>query len=236
MNNTKNDQTNPNRIARIAGALYLLLIPLGIFGIMYVPNTIIAPGDIGETAGNILANESLFRLSIVSALLVQLVNLAVVLFLYKLLSPVNKNVARMMVLFIVLAIPIAMVNELTNGAALLLAKNGEQPLELIALSLDLHEYGIQIAGIFWGLWLFPMGYLVFKSNYIPKIIGIALMIGCFGYLADSFIFLLLPDFGVTFAEYLFIGEVLLPLWLVIRGVNVEQWQKQALVPSTPAFQ
>lgn len=225
---SKQEKMSPNMTARLTGFLYLLLVPLGIFGIMYVPGRIIVPDNIVETANNIIANESLFRLSIVSALLVQLVNLTVVLLLYKLLSPVNKNVARMMVLFIVLAIPIAMLNELTNSAALLLAQRADRPLDLIALFLDLHEYGIQIAGIFWGLWLFPMGYLVFRSNYIPKIIGIALMIGCFGYLADAFIFLLFPEFGMTFAEFLFVGEVLLPLWLLIKGVNVEQWQKKAI--------
>lgn len=225
---SKQEKMSPNMTARLTGFLYLLLVPLGIFGIMYVPGRIIVLDNIVETANNIIANESLFRLSIVSALLVQLVNLTVVLLLYKLLSPVNKNVARMMVLFIVLAIPIAMLNELTNSAALLLAQRADRPLDLIALFLDLHEYGIQIAGIFWGLWLFPMGYLVFRSNYIPKIIGIALMIGCFGYLADAFIFLLFPEFGMTFAEFLFVGEVLLPLWLLIKGVNVEQWQKKAI--------
>ncbi|MCP4359903.1 MAG: DUF4386 domain-containing protein [Chloroflexi bacterium] len=222
------EKTNPVKIARIAGFLYLLLVPLGIFGIMYVPNIVIVSGNISETVSNIVANESLFRLSIVSALLVQLVNLAVVLLLYKLLNPVNKNVARLMVAFIALAVPIAMLNELNNGAVLLLANSPEQPNNLIALFLDLHEYGVQIAGIFWGLWLFPMGYLVFKSNYIPKIIGIFLMIGCFGYLVDSFIFILSPDFGVAFSEFLFIGEVLLPLWLLIKGVNVERWQEREL--------
>jgi hypothetical protein len=216
------------RTARIAGFLYLLLIPLGVLGIIYVPNTLFVPGDMAATASNILANETLFRLGIVAALLIQLVNIAVVLFLYKLLNPVNKNMARFMVLFSVLAVPIAMLNELNNAAVLLLLNSREQPPTLLALFLDLHEYGIQIAGLFWGLWLFPMGYLVFKSNYIPKIIGVLLMIGCFGYVADSLTFLLFPNFGVTFSQVTFIGELLLPLWLVIKGVNVEQWQKRVL--------
>jgi len=73
-----------------------------------------------------------------------------------------------------------------------------------------------------------MGYLDFKSGYIPKIIGIVLMIGCFGYVVDSLTFLLYPDFGLTFAEYLFIGEVALPLWLLVMGVNVERWEKRTL--------
>lgn len=225
---TTKEKMTPNRTARIAGFLYLMLIPLGVLGIIYVPSTLIVPGDVAATASNIMANESLFRLSIVSALLVQLVNLAVVLFLYKLFKPIHKNVARLMVLFIVLGVPIAMLNELNHAAILLLLNSADQSLALIALFLDMHDYGIQIAGVFWGLWLFPMGYLAFKSNYIPKIIGVALMIGCFGYLADSLVFILFPNFGVTFAEYTFIGEVLLPSLLLIKGVKVEQWSKRTL--------
>lgn len=224
------------KTARITGFLYLLLIPLGVLGIIYVPATLFVPGDAASTASNILANESLFRLSIVSALLVQLVNLAVVLFLYKLLSPVNKNIARLMVMFIALAIPIAMLNELTqlavlrllNGADYLAVLTTDQLHALVSFFLELHQSGVVIAQIFWGLWLFPMGYLVFKSGYIPKIIGIMLMIGCFGYVVDSLTFLLYPDFGLTFAEYLFIGEVALPLWLLVMGVNVERWEKRTL--------
>lgn len=220
-----------NKTARIAGFLYLLLLPLGILGILYVPATLIVPEDTAVTASNIMANETLFRLGMVSALLVQVVNIFVVVFLYKLLNPVNKNMARMMVIFILMGAPIAMVNELNNAGVLLLLESDVPAYGLMALFLELHEYGIQIAGIFWGLWLFPMGYLVFKSNYIPKIIGVLLMIGCFGYLIDSFTFLLFPDFGYTVAQFTFIGELLLPLWLVVKGVNVEQWQKYPLQPA-----
>ncbi len=220
-----------NKTARITGALYLLLLPLGILGILYVPAALIVPGDAPATANNIMANEALFRLSIVSALLVQVVNIFVVLFLYKVLKPVNKNMARLMVIFILLGAPIAMLNELNRGAVLLLLHSADQSYALMTLFFELHEYGITIAGIFWGLWLFPMGYLVFKSNYIPKIIGILLMIGCFGYLIDSFTFLLFPNWGVTISQFTFIGELLLPLWLLVKGVNVKQWEKRTLQPA-----
>jgi hypothetical protein len=73
-----------------------------------------------------------------------------------------------------------------------------------------------------------MGYLVFKSGFLPRILGVLLMVGCFGYLIDSATFFLLPDFDVTVSQFTFIGELLLPLWLLIKGVNVEQWQKRAL--------
>jgi hypothetical protein len=225
------EKTNPNKSARIAGGLYLLLLPLGILGLIYVPATLIVPGDVATTASNIMANESLFRLSIVSALLIQVVNLFVVLFLYKLLKPVNKNMALLMVIFILLGAPIAMLTEVNRAAALLLLNTADLSPALAALFLDLHEVGIQIASIFWGLWLFPMGYLVFKSGYIPKMIGVLLIIGCFGYLADSFAFFLFPNFGMTISQFTFIGKLVLPLWLLIKGVNVAQWEKFALQPA-----
>jgi hypothetical protein len=217
-----------NKTARVAGVLYLLLAPLGILGILYVPNVLIVDGDVVATANNILANESLYRLSMLSALAVQIVNLFVVLVLYKLLRPVNENVGRLMVIFLFLGIPIAMLNEVNAAAALLVIQGTEPVYELMALFLEMHEYGIQIAGIFWGLWLFPMGYLVYKSSYIPKLIGVLLMIGGFGYLLDSTLAILFPELGVTVSQFTFIGEIALPLWLLIKGVNVAQWEKQTL--------
>ena len=100
------------------------------------------------------------------------------------------------------------------------------------LFLDLHEHGVTIAGIFWGLWLFPMGYLVFKSGFLPRILGVLLKIACFSYLIDSFGRLLLPNFGDTIIaaiiEFTLWGEILFPLWLLIKGVNVEQYEKRTL--------
>jgi hypothetical protein len=183
-----------------------------------------------------MASESLFRLGIVSALLVQIVNIFVVLALYSLLRPVNKIMARLMVIFILLGAPIAMLNELNqfavlfllNGTTTLASSTADQLRALMLMFLELHKLGISIAGIFWGLWLFPMGYLVFKSGFLPRILGVLLLIGCFGYLVDSFTAFLLPNLGVNIALFTFWGEVLLPLWLLIKGVNVEAWGKRAL--------
>jgi len=141
-----------------------------------------------------------------------------------------------MVIFILLGVSIAMLNELNHFVVLLLLSGADyltvftadQLQALVPLLLDLHEHGIMIAHIFWGLWLLPMGYLIFKSGYIPRILGVLLIIGGFGYLIDFVTFLLFPDFDVTIAEFTFIGELLLPLWLLIKGVDVEQWEKRAL--------
>ncbi len=227
--------TSINRTARIAGILYLSLVPLGFFG-MFTSSGLIVPGDAAATAKNILASESLFRLGIVIALLVQLVNIFVVFALYKLLKPVNKSMAASMVIFILLGAPIAMLNELNQFAVLALLHGADtltgftagQVQALVPMVLNLHQMGINIAGIFWGLWLFPMGYLVFKSGFLPKLLGILLIIGCLGYLVDSFAAFLFPSFGVNIALFTFWGEVLFPLWLLIKGVNVEQWKKRDL--------
>ncbi|MFQ5398351.1 MAG: DUF4386 family protein [Anaerolineae bacterium] len=90
------------------------------------------------------------------------------------------------------------------------------------------SHGVSIAAIFWGLWLLPLGYLVFKAGYISGILGILLIIGGFGYLIDFATFLLVPSFGVEISQFTFIGELLLPLWLLIKGVNVERWEKRVL--------
>lgn len=225
-----------NKTARITGFIYLMMAPLGIFGIIYVPSVLIVSGDAIATVNNIMANELLFHLSIVSALIVQICHIFIVLLLYKILKPVNKNHAVLMVIFMLVAIPIAMLNEVNNFAALLLSSGAgylsvftaDQLQALVPLFLDFHEYGINIASIFWGLWLFPMGYLVFKSGYIPKFLGVLLIIGCFGYLIDFVIFSLFPNFDMTISAFTFFGEILFPLWLLIKGVNVEQWKKRAL--------
>jgi hypothetical protein len=225
--------------ARVAAFLVLILSPLAVFGMVYVPSILIVPGDAATTAKNIMASESLFRLGIASTLLSQIVGIFWVLVLYQLLKPVNKNMAVLMVIFNLLIVPIAMLNELNQFAVLLLSSGADylrvftpgQLHALVSLFLNLHEDGIKIAGIFWGLWLFPYGFLVFKSGFLPRILGVLLMIGCFGYLIQSFAGFLSPNLEVYTALLAVLtssGELLVPVWLLIKGVNVEQWEKRAL--------
>jgi len=224
-----------NKTARLAGFLYLIMIPFAIFGVMW-PSTLIVTGDAALTVSNIRASGSLFALSIFSALLVQLGHIWLVLVLYKLLKAVNKNHALLMVILFLISVPITMLSELNRLAALLLMNGPDylatfttaQTQSLMMFFLDLREQGVFIATIFWGLWLFPMGYLIFKSGYIPKILGVFLMIGCFGYLIDYVIFFLIPDFDISIALFTGFGEQLFPLWLLIKGVNVEKWEKCAI--------
>ena len=233
---TTKETFNPNKTARVAGYLYLMLFPLGIFGIIYIPSSLIVLGDAATTASNIMANELLYRLSIVTALTLQIVYIFLALALYKLLNPVDKNNAVLMVILVLVAAPIAMLNELNHVAVLLVLSGSDllttfsldQVQASVPLFLNLHEHGVFIAQIFWGLWLFPMGYLIFKSNFLPLALGILMIIGGFGYLVDSFVYFIFPDFDVTVSEFTFLGELLLPLWLMFKGVNHEQWENYAL--------
>jgi hypothetical protein len=226
------------KTARLAGFLYLMVVPLGIFGIMYVPSRLIVAGDAAATANNLMASESLFRLAIVSNLLASIVMLLVVLVLYKLLKPVNKNMAWLMVIFVLVAVPIAMLSELTQFAALQLLSGAdylalfttEQLQAQALLFLRLHDQGSAIAFVFWGLWLFPLGYLVFKSGFLPRILGVLLMIACFGYVIDSFAIFL--GYHTNIGLFTGWGEVIFLLWLLIKGVNVEQWEEKRALEST----
>ena len=226
---------NANKTARIAGFLYLLLVPLGFFGGMYIPS-ITVPGDAVGTVANIMANAMLFRLSILSALITPIVTVLVALFLYKLFKSVNKDQAALMVIFALAALPIAMLNELNHFAVLLLLNGTDylkvfsvnQLYSLVMFLLELSHYGAFIAAIFWGLWLLPMGYLVFKSGFLPRIIGVLLIIAGLGYIIDSAALFLSPQLNVAISQYTFYGELFMLLWLLFKGVNVKQWQKRTL--------
>jgi hypothetical protein len=179
--------------ARVAGFLYLIVNLPAPFALVYLPSRLIVRGDAAATAGNILASESLFRVGILALLFNSIASIFLVLALYQLLKVVNRNTASLMVIFMLAAVPIAMFNELNNLAVLQLLSSADylnvfrtdQLQALVYFFLRLHGQGLNIAQIFWGLWLFPMGYLVFKSGFLPRILGILLMIGCFGYVIQS---------------------------------------------------
>jgi hypothetical protein len=216
------------KTARIAGILYLLQIPLGIFGILYIPESIVVPDNLPATVSNILNQEFLFRLSIVSALICSLVTIATAVYLCQLLKPVHKTYARAIVLFTILAAPITMINELNHIAVLLLAQKyssvsawtmAPENAALFSLFLELHSYGVQITGLFFGLWLLPMGYLVIRSKYIPAVIGYFLLLTCLGYLVDFTNYFLFPQLHLVVSEYTWVGEVMMVMWLLLKGVK-----------------
>ncbi len=231
--------TARNKTARIAGTLYLILIICGIINLLYIPSKFIVWTDASKTFENIVNSEFLFRLGIVSGIITFLTFLLLPLVLYKLLSKVNKVYASLMVLFALVSIPISFINILNKFSTLTLISKAEylQELEItelqtqVMLHLDYYNNGIELSQIFWGLWLFPFGYLVYKSGFLPKLLGILLMAGCFGYLITFFGGFLYGDFHKTIFSTIVglpasIGEIGICLWLLILGTNTLNFRKK----------
>jgi hypothetical protein len=214
------------------------MMPFGIFGILFVPMVLTAPADASTTAQNILSSEGLFRLSIVSMWLSQTIFVFLALSLYKLLRPVSNDAAATMLILALAGVPIAFFNELNHVAVLHLLHGGgylgaftaEHLRAQAMLLLDLRTGGIAIAQIFWGLWLMPLGYLVYRSGFLPWPLGLLLALGGCGYVFDSCAHIVFPQVSVTISQFTFIGEVVLPLWLLFKGVNLVQWERFAGAP------
>ena len=213
----------------MAGWLYLLLAVTGGFSMLYVPSLIV-PGDAAATATNIAAHESLFRLGVLSGLVSQVVFVFLALALYALFKGVNKAYASVMVALVVAAAPVAFLNMLNqlaalhvlSGAAYLSAFDTAQSNALMMLFLDLHGHGLLIVELFWGLWLLPLGLLVIQSRFIPRIVGVLLIIGFVGYLIDFATRLLVPDLTAIVSPIAGVskfGELAIILWLLIKGVQ-----------------
>lgn len=224
------------KTARTAGILYLILAVCGGFAEFFVRKGLIVAGDAAATVSNILAAQPLFRLGIASELTGQVMFVLLVLALYELLKTVNRKHAMAMVAFVLVAATITSLNMLNQFAALYLLGGGAhlaafdagQVQALAMMFLDLHHAGYVIAQVFFGLWLLPLGYLIYRSGFIPKFVGVLLMIACLGYLVDVATFFLVPGFGPTFSLVTFVGEPVLLLWLLVRGVNVQRWESRAL--------
>ena len=239
---TTEAEASINRTARLAGALYLAVMPFAVFGIIYVPSVLLVPGDPAATSRNILASALLFRSGTVSHLIGQVIFIFQVLALYRLLKPVNENHALLMVMLVLLGIPIAFLNEVNHLAALRLLSSTDDgaftSTQLHAqamLFLDMRQSGILVAQIFWGLWLLPLSFLVFRSGFLPRLLGALLMIGGAGYVIDAGMQLLFPgvptisQVTIAFAMLAAIGELVFALWLLIKGVDVARWQEVALL-------
>ncbi|GAA4891972.1 DUF4386 domain-containing protein [Flaviramulus aquimarinus] len=219
------------KTARIAGILYLLIAITGGFGIMYAPSSIIVSDDATVSANNLINFDFIYSLSILSNIISQVLTIFLVLTLSRLFKDVNPKLTKYMVTFVLVAVPISFLNVLNlvaaqifvSGAEFLKVFDSNQLNSLALVFLKLYEYGIAVVGIFWGLWLFPFGMLIIKSKLIPKIIGIFLTIGCFAYLIDSFIAILLPEYKESVSAIIMlplaIGEFSTILWLLIKGVK-----------------
>ena len=221
-----------DKAARIAGALYLSLAATAPFSLIYVPGRLIVRGDATATASNILAHETLFRLSIVGDLIGNVIFILVAMALYRLLSGVNKTWASLMVALVLVSAAIGFLNELNNVAALTLFRGADfltvfdkpQLAALAMLKLGLYSQGNHINMLLWGLWLFPFGVLVMRSRFLPRILGVLLIANCFAYVAISLTALLLPVYTSLVSKvampFMAAGELSIVLWLLIKGAKV----------------
>jgi hypothetical protein len=215
---------------RLAGLLYVLISIVGFFAMGYVPNKLIVHGNAAATANNVAAHETLFRLGIAGALIGQAGFIFVALALYDLLKGVNRRNAALMVILIVVSIPMAILNELNSFAALVLVRGADflsifdkpQRDALAMLFLNLHGRGFVVCEIFWGLWLFPLALLVYRSRFLPRFLGVWLALAGFAWVILSLTSTLLPQYQDRVNSYLqpaIIGEIVFMLWLLIRGAK-----------------
>jgi Domain of unknown function (DUF4386) len=220
-----------DKAARIAGAVYLSMALTAPFSLIYIPTKLIVRGDATATANNILTHETLFRLGIVADLFSAVIFICVGMALYRLLSSVDKTWARLMVALVLVSAAVGFLNALHNVAALILCRGGdflavfEKPQRdaLAMLFLRLHGQGTFMNEIFWGLWLFPFGLLVMRSGFLPRILGVWLVLNCFAYLALSLTALLFPpyyDAAFRISMPVLFGELAITLWLLIKGAKL----------------
>ncbi|HEX9161819.1 MAG TPA: DUF4386 family protein [Thermoanaerobaculia bacterium] len=230
---------------RFAACLYLLASAPGFFSYMVVMPRLIATGDAAATARNILGSETLFRLSILSELISSIVFIFLVLAFYRLFRDVDRSHAIAMVVLVLVSIPVSLFNVLNNLAALWLLKGGgslvamsqSQLQGLAMIFLRLHGAGLNIAAIFWGLWLLPLGVLIRRSGFVPRILGTLLLFNGIAYPAVTVIWLMLPDYTSIAARVALIpelGEAWLMLWLLIKGIPARVGDQPARAPERTA--
>ena len=215
---------------RFAGLLYLVTSLVGFFAMGYVPGKIIVHGNAAATAGNIVTHETLFRCGIAAQLLGMAGFIFVAFALHDLLKQVSRRHALLMVLLIVISVPIAFLNELNSIAALALARGSDflgvfetgQREALAMLFLNLHHQGLVVAELFWGLWLFPLALLVYRSRFLPRFLGAWLALAGFAWVALSLTAVLVPQYErnvYSYSQLPFAGEIAFMLWLAIRGAR-----------------
>lgn len=218
--------------ARSIGVLYVLMGAPAVFT-HYITRAFIVPGDATATARNITAGALTYRLGILSFLVSGIAWILLVLSLYHLLKDVDRKQARLMVMLVAIAVAIDTVNLLNQMAPLILLSGGDflssftkPQLDALALGfLRLGSNGNDVAMTFWGLWLFPFGLLVMKSGFIPRLIGVLLVVGCFAYVAVSVTSIVLPAHrqivNLVALPFYAIGELAIMVWLFVKGGKVQ---------------
>lgn len=222
----------PKRRARIAGVFYLAVAIFGGFAEGFVDPKMYVAGNAAATAGNLVANAGLVRMGVVAHLVDGVFFVLTAVALYLLLNHVHKNVARVMVLFVALAVGIKCLNavfqfegvRVATDSSYVAAFGAAGSNALVLLLLDIQHYGTLAAQVFFGLWLAPLGYLAYKSGLFPKALGVVLVAATVSYLLDVLAAFLVPDFATQIHPFLsivpLIAEIWLLLYLLVKGVRV----------------
>lgn len=238
-----NTETSPLIYARVAGVLYLIIIVFGIFSEVFVRSSLIVPGDATATAGKIMASEGFFRVGFFADSIMFLSDVALAVLLYVLLKPVSKTLSLVATFFRLAQTAVLALNLLNYYAALLLlngsgyaeAFEADQLNALSYLFLDLHGHGYDLGLLLFGLHCLLLGYLIVKSHYIPKALGVLMVAAGVTYLIGSYTRFLFPDW-VTLVSPIYIialvSEVSFCLWLLVKGVRVQQWEMRKSNAST----
>lgn len=232
-------EASPRQLSRIGGALYLIIIVGGFYGEVFIRNGLIVAGDAAATAANIRSLESLWRFGVASEFFMLACAVPLGLILFILLRPVSRDLALLAVLFNLVSIAVEAVNEQQLLAALFRLGNAEyltafEPEQLHAmasLSLKSYSYGFGVSLIFFGCECLILGYLIFRSSYFPKAVGVLMQAAGLCYLINSFALILSPSLANRLFPAILlpalVGELSLCLWLLVKGVNLEKWKLRA---------
>jgi hypothetical protein len=229
--------TSPQTYARTAGLFYLVVIATAMFAEGFVRGRLVVSGNAAATAANIMGSQTLFRTGLAADLINCALDVAVAVILYVLLTPVNRSLALLAALLRVVADAILGVAGLMHLAAIVILAGATyqkvfsaQQLEALAyLTLTLHGLGYSISIVFFGVGCGILGYLIFRSTYFPKLIGVLLVVTGLCYLFDSFATIVAPSFSAKLYPWPllpgFVSEVTLCIWLIVKGVNVPKWNE-----------
>ena len=232
-------ETSPNFYARIGGLAYLFIIIAGAFGELFIRNKLLVQGNAAATANNIAASPLLWRVGIAGDLLMHVCDLIVAIVYYKLLRPINKDLALLAVFFGLIQTAVLVANKMNMVMPLLLenadylkAFTAEQLQAWAYLSVKAHGYGFGIGLIFFGFECLIDGWLIIKSGYLPKVLGVMIQIAGLCYLINSFALILAPKLANTISPAIllppFVGELSICLWLIFKGVSLVKWNERGV--------
>ena len=242
---TRTLEMSPQTLARIGGVIYLIIIVSGIFGEVLVRDALIVSGDAAATANHIMTSELRWRIGIAGDLLMHVCDIPLMLIYYILLKPVNRHLALLAILFNVVQSAVLVATKmnlfmplfLLGGASYFNAFEPAQLQALSYLSLKMDGYGFGVGLIFFGFECLVLGYLIFRSGFLPRFLGVFMGIVGACYLVNSFALTLSPAFaGAIFPAILvpcFIGESSLCLWLIVKGVDPKRWNERAALAAKP---